>query len=127
MKNEAGGRDKGKTQLATNLANLSMFATTVPELESPLPSQHILMPCTFSLSYSSPGSPDKDVVVLFESQGSIDFVLCPTDIRVLLGVVQATQRPMVGGVVPLNGRDPCTLCACVVYVSVCACKYAVSM
>ena len=127
MKKEGGGHDnQGKTQLSTFLTNMTMFATTVSQLESPLPSQHILTPCSFQLNYSSPSSTDKDLFIFLESQGSIDFVLCPTDIRVLMGVVQATQRPMVGGVglVDCKGSlcagDMC-VCVCVLCVCVCAC------
>ena len=128
MKKEGGGHDnQGKTQLSTFLTNMSMFATTVSQLESPLPSQHILTPCSFQLNYSSPSSTDKDLFIFLESQGSIDFVLCPTDIRVLMGVVQATQRPMVGGVglVDCKGSlcagDMCACCVCAcVHACVCA-------
>ena len=125
MKKEGGGRDnQGKTQLSTFLTNMTMFATTVSQLESPLPSQHILTPCSFQLNYSSPSSTDKDLFIFLESQGSIDFVLCPTDIRVLMGVVQATQRPMVGGVGLVDCKGSlCAgdMCACVLCVCVCAC------
>ena len=130
MKKEGGGHDnQGKTQLSTSLTDMSMFATTVSQLESPLPSQHILTPCSFQLDYSSPSSADKDLFIFLESQGSVDFVLCPLDIRVVLGVVQATQRPMVGGVVlvdcegSLCAEDVCVLCVvcmCVLRVCVCA-------
>ena len=124
MKKEGGGHDnQGKTQLSTFLTNMSMFATTVSQLESPLPSQHILTPCSFQLNYSSPSSTDKDLFIFLESQGSIDFVLCPTDIRVLMGVVQATQRPMVSGVGLVDCKGSlCAgdMCVCVLCVCVCA-------
>ena len=103
MRKEGGGHDnQGSTRLSTELTNMSMFGTTIPQLDSPLLSQRILKPCKFRLSYSSPSSNDKDLLILLESTGSVDFVLCPSDIRVLLGVAQATQRPLVGGAVPVE-------------------------
>lgn len=133
MTKEGGGHDnQGSTRLSTELTHMSMFGTTISQLNSPLPSQNILKPCKFTLSYSSPSSKDKDLLILLESTGSFDFVLCPSDIRVLLGVVRATQRPMVRGVVPAEwegslyewGHVIVCVCAhtCVPYVCVCVCS-----
>jgi hypothetical protein len=56
----------------------------------------ILNKANITLSYDAPSSTGKDVLLLVETDGSVNFVFCPSDVRLLLSVLQSVQRPKRG-------------------------------
>ena len=76
------------------LSNSKLSSLKVPSLESPS-APAILKNANFTISYSAPSTTGKDLLLMIETDGSMDFVLSPSDVRLLLSVVQSAQRPKV--------------------------------
>ena len=76
------------------LSNSKLSSLKDPSLEPPS-TPTILKNTNFTISYSAPSTTGKDLLLMIETDGSMDFVFSPSDVRLLLSVVQSAQRPKV--------------------------------